>query len=121
MDTDTYIDTYVDTDTDVCARDMTDNVFEEWGWSLSRDDEHAVAYTMERDPYNDFSIVWRDRGYGFTVSVPLPRLSVQYITTMDDFSDACAFLRAHLEYFMETHIWAGYGVFGVYEICLDVY
>tara|TARA_B110000259_G_scaffold63121_1_gene74654 strand:+ start:105 stop:440 length:336 start_codon:yes stop_codon:yes gene_type:complete len=93
-----------DNDTDVCPRVMTDNVFEEWGWSLSRDDEHAVAYAMERDPYNDFSIVRGERGYGFTVSVPLPRLSVQYITTMDDFSDACAFLRAHLEYFMETHI-----------------
>ena len=90
--------------TDTCARGVTDKVFEECGWSLTCDGERLVAYAMKGDPYNEFSIMRGSRvGRGFKVSVPLPSFGVQYITTMNDFTDACAFLRVHLEYFMETN------------------
>ena len=88
-------------DADV-ARKVTDAVFTDWGWSVaaSRSGE-KLLYILRGDPYSEFSIAIVPGGSrDFTVSVPVPRIGVQYRTTIRDFTEACAFLRTHLDYFM---------------------
>ena len=101
-DTDADVD-MVDMDADV-ARKVTDAVFTDWGWSVaaSRSGE-KLLYILRGDPYSEFSLAIVPGGRrDFTVSVPVPRIRAQYRTTIRDFSEACAFLRTHLDYFMKA-------------------
>lgn len=86
------------------VRILTDAAFVEWGWTVvaSHSNENLL-YKLRGDPYSEFSIaIMPGKNHIFTVSVPLPRIGVQYYTTIYDFSEACAFLRNHLDYFMKA-------------------
>ena len=83
------------------ALNITDKVFTDWGWSSYLCGNERIVYVYDGDPYNEFMIA-RNVG-GFSVSVPVPNYGIQYRTTMRDFTDACAFLRTHLDYFMKAN------------------
>jgi hypothetical protein len=96
-------DVAMDMDADMASK-ITDAVFTDWGWSVaaSRSGE-KLLYMLRGDPYSEFSLaIVPGDNRDFTVSVPVPRIGVQYRTTIRDFSEACAFLRTHLDYFMKA-------------------
>ena len=119
MDDDVYMDDAVDMDVNVDddvdmgvsvddAIHVTDKVFSDWGWSPVRSSCNT-RYVYDGDPYNEFIIArCADTDADtdtdvYSVSVPVPNYGVQYRTTMRDFTDACAFLRNHLDYFMKAN------------------
>ena len=104
-----YMDVNDDVYMDVSVDDaiyVTDKVFSDWGWSPVRSPCNT-RYVYDGDPYNEFIIArYADTDADtdlYSVSVPVPNYGVQYRTTMRDFTDACAFLRNHLDYFMKAN------------------
>ena len=107
VDDDVDMDVNVDdaVDMDVSVDDtiyVTDKVFTDWGWSPVRS-SYNTRYVYDGDPYNEFIIARCADTDLYSVSVPVPNYGVQYRTTMRDFTDACAFLRNHLDYFMKAN------------------
>ena len=112
MDDSVDMDDAVDMDDDGVDMDdavddaicVTDKVFTDWGWSPVRSSSNT-RYVYDGDPYNEFIIArCADADTDlYSVSVPVPNYGVQYRTTMRDFTDACAFLRNHLHYFMKAN------------------
>ena len=78
-------------------------VFSKHGWCLVSHHIGKCVFVLPESPYNEFSIE-RDRENGkITVSVPMPETEIQYTTTIADYPKACAFLKSHLENFIEQN------------------
>ena len=85
----------------VGSLDLLNKFFTEHGWRMQCCENGSIVFALPENPYSEFSLQ-RERENGkITVSVPMPVTETQYTTTLADYQEALAFLKTHLENFIE--------------------